>query len=458
MIKKFVLALLLLTGLMPRMYSMHYLNNIYARSAIWGLEAVLLGKAISKSLDNAHSIKGTCILGLIGFGTWFAIEKCIDKYNSERSRRRALQLVQEPTLYEACAREDLNLVKDLVNRGADVNKNLTAQAEKPLHVAALNGDLAIVEFLIERGARANAHSYDIEVPTPLHLAVTGHQPNHLEVARLLIKHGADLEASSIQDQTPLHIACKHGNVDMVQFLIDSGADLNVQERHGFTPLVIAAMKSENLTFRTITQMLLAAGADALIENNEGITALHLITSWAPTEYIIDILAHIDEEKIQEAIAKKQHVVNEDGQKEIKSLKDICIADILSRNDTEEIAPIPFELLRNNMKHLSCNQIKFIIATLKNIDGISPHFIRAHARDLFNQCCENQLACIKPRNPVTISYLRQQPMINLFNASDATKEKLVKIVKAQRFDELPIDLQNAVRANIMKALDLQPEDI
>ena len=46
----------------------------------------------------------------------------------------------------------------------------------------------------------------------------------LEVARLLIEAGADVNATAAGGYTPLHIAASNGNREMVILLLESGAD------------------------------------------------------------------------------------------------------------------------------------------------------------------------------------------------------------------------------------------
>jgi ankyrin repeat protein len=59
--------------------------------------------------------------------------------------------------------------------------------QTPLHQAAAAGNVAVVERLLLAGADPNVSRFSSN-ETPLHDAV------NLEVARLLVDHGADIEA------------------------------------------------------------------------------------------------------------------------------------------------------------------------------------------------------------------------------------------------------------------------
>ncbi|MHB2026549.1 MAG: ankyrin repeat domain-containing protein [Elusimicrobiota bacterium] len=105
-----------------------------------------------------------------------------------------------------------------------------AGGEVPLHWAALNGYTDIAKVLLDHGAMVNAQ--DDDKATPLHWAVLG---NHLAVAKLLVSHGADVGAKDLFGDTPLHMAADIGSLDMVNLLIASGANPRVRDGYLFLP-------------------------------------------------------------------------------------------------------------------------------------------------------------------------------------------------------------------------------
>lgn len=137
---------------------------------------------------------------------------------------------------------NLNLTKLLAEHGADVNTK-DNNAIAPLHIAAahgnsiimhlamtklwfrlvfVSGDSNVVAFLIEVGANINIIDNDKE--TPLHKAVSHgiHNlslsnkgkiwfrflpiPDKVDTARILIEHGADVNAKNYNGDTPLNLA------------------------------------------------------------------------------------------------------------------------------------------------------------------------------------------------------------------------------------------------------------
>jgi len=123
-------------------------------------------------------------------------------------------------LIDAVWNNDFNLVKKLINEGADVN--IKGKFDNtPLHDAK---SVEVAELLVKNGAGVNINnSVD---STPLHYAMS------VEIAELLIKNGADVHAANIFDNTPLHYA---KNVEIAELLVKNGADINVKNWRGESP-------------------------------------------------------------------------------------------------------------------------------------------------------------------------------------------------------------------------------
>ncbi|KAH3812321.1 uncharacterized protein LOC127834795 [Dreissena polymorpha] len=110
--------------------------------------------------------------------------------------------------------------------------------------------------------------------TPLHEAAIRGSPG--KVLELLSNH-ADVNAEDENRSTPLHYAvARSGTIDtsFMEALIESGADVNKQNVSGQTPLAIACKQHQFM--RNEITVLLKAGADPLIQANDGNTALHVL--------------------------------------------------------------------------------------------------------------------------------------------------------------------------------------
>ena len=81
-----------------------------------------------------------------------------------------------------------------------------------LNWASKWGHLEIIRLLLEKGANVNIqHEYNHA--TALHWASWG---GHLEVVRFLIDKGANIEAQTKDDWTALHEASMKGNLEVVK--------------------------------------------------------------------------------------------------------------------------------------------------------------------------------------------------------------------------------------------------
>ena len=70
--------------------------------------------------------------------------------------------------------------------------------------------------------------------TPLHFAVQG---GHLKVIKLLIDHGADMDAKGAKrEDTPLHWASMAGRIEVAKLLLENGANITIKDKYGRTPL------------------------------------------------------------------------------------------------------------------------------------------------------------------------------------------------------------------------------
>lgn len=95
-----------------------------------------------------------------------------------------------------------------------------------------------------------------------------------EIAKLLIAHGADVNAADQGGTTPL-IACApdhdypvNAEAELVRLLINKGANVNAADTDGWTALLGAAFYGD-LEF---VQLLTAAGADVVHADSRGRTA------------------------------------------------------------------------------------------------------------------------------------------------------------------------------------------
>lgn len=106
-----------------------------------------------------------------------------------------------------------------------------AADESPLMLAALKGETLLCQLLIQKGAEVNKPGW-----APLHYAATN---GHLEVMNLLLEHYAYIDAASPNNTTPLMMAAHYGTPAAVKLLLVAGADPMLKNDLGLTAIDFA---------------------------------------------------------------------------------------------------------------------------------------------------------------------------------------------------------------------------
>ena len=93
---------------------------------------------------------------------------------------------------------------------------------------------------------------------------------HVEVMKILIKAGADLEAVGEAGMRPIHFAANAFREAAIVTLIEAGADLNAKDNAGNTPLMWSAARG----VLACSKLILEGGGDHKIVNNSGSSVIH----------------------------------------------------------------------------------------------------------------------------------------------------------------------------------------
>ncbi|KAL3080011.1 hypothetical protein niasHT_034569 [Heterodera trifolii] len=144
------------------------------------------------------------------------------------------QITRVPPLWAAAAAGHLEVCKQLVARGVNVNQTTNTNST-PLRGACYDGNLDIVKFLVESGA-------DIEIPNRhghTALMIASYREK-VEVVRYLLSVGAQTDRTSTKGNTVLHDAAEAGNEEILRILLDSGTKIQPDD-YGVTPLLSAAL-------------------------------------------------------------------------------------------------------------------------------------------------------------------------------------------------------------------------
>ena len=133
-------------------------------------------------------------------------------------------------------------------------------ADDQLVSAAQKGDLAGVRQSLQQGAKPDATDRGA---TALWWAC---QEGHIDVAKLLVRHGANVNFFDEHGFSPLHQSVGENHPGLASFLLESGADVNAQVRAdgNCTALHTAASYGR----RECARVLLLHGADPNLKHAE----------------------------------------------------------------------------------------------------------------------------------------------------------------------------------------------
>ncbi|TMW62836.1 hypothetical protein Poli38472_005454 [Pythium oligandrum] len=110
---------------------------------------------------------------------------------------------------------DSEAVKKYLADGGDVNAK-DEFGYTPLQAAVSYNHIELVQFLLASGASATLADNDLD--TPLHRAET------VDCAKILLHHGAQLNARNSEERTPFDAATEEGHTELIAFYESLGAE------------------------------------------------------------------------------------------------------------------------------------------------------------------------------------------------------------------------------------------
>ncbi len=232
-------------------------------------------------------------------------EKRRQEQEAEKTRRLAKwrdPKTGRTSLHDAAYKNAPETAEVLLKHGADPNAQ-DRDGHTPLYNAVRKCSREVVELLLKQGADVNAKSNF--GGTPLHEVLQTHVSAviqsrkyssfekkrgdefrkkaevALDIFKLLLKHGADVNAKNNFGGTPLHSSIMYNSsdetkiVEMAELLLKHGADVNAKDNGGLTPLHTGAHNAKNNQISVeMAELLLKYGADPNTKDKDGRTPLH----------------------------------------------------------------------------------------------------------------------------------------------------------------------------------------
>lgn len=124
---------------------------------------------------------------------------------------------QQVALSEAIEQGDAKTVAKVLDEGVDINEKVFAWSW--LQVASNKNQLPIVKMLVERGAELN-YKHPITKMTALSLAAVD---GHTDIVKYLLSKGADPNIKLRGNVSVVRVVRDEGNPEMVELLMQNGA-------------------------------------------------------------------------------------------------------------------------------------------------------------------------------------------------------------------------------------------
>jgi uncharacterized protein len=206
-------------------------------------------------------------------------------------------------IYLTARNGSAEITQALLDAGADANEVFN-EGETVLMTAARTGDVDTLKVLLDAGAIVDARE-DWHGQTSLMWAAA---QKHPEAIALLVEHGADIKASSALEEwerqitmeprdkwlppgamTPLHFAAREGCLDCISTLLDLGAEIDAVTPKDITPLLMAIINGHY----DVAWVLIEADADIHLSDDTNRSPLYAAVNFnimpesnRPSPYVI----------------------------------------------------------------------------------------------------------------------------------------------------------------------------
>ncbi|XP_069989939.1 ankyrin repeat and SOCS box protein 3-like isoform X2 [Penaeus vannamei] len=230
------------------------------------------------------------------------------------------------------------VVKLLIKAGADPNMMKGDDWVLPLPKAITSNNIDIVKELLNAGADVNREDHHSGLP--LHVAT---DQGLKDITELLLENKADINKCDTSGRNALHVLMFSQSHDediqpMLTLLLEKGIDVNVQMNDGTTPLMLAVQRR----WKQAAEKLLDCGADVNIAKTDGVLALHF-----GIEFCSDETSEASDENICEE------------SQAAASAEQLCIVKkILDLTDSTLIIPKSAEAIKYSLYHLAVEWDKF----------------------------------------------------------------------------------------------------
>ncbi|XP_020559658.2 protein phosphatase 1 regulatory subunit 12A isoform X4 [Oryzias latipes] len=249
-------------------------------------------------------------------------------------------------LHQACIDENAEMVQFLVESGSDINRG-DNEGWTPLHAASSCGFIQIARYLIEQGANVGAINSEGELPLDVATedamerllkaeikkqgidvdkARKEEERVMLQDAMAVLEGGGTLTPHPNTKATALHVAAAKGYIEVIKVLLQCGVDVDSRDTDGWTPLHAAAHWGQEEVCSLLADSMCDMGA----LNNVGQTPLDVAD-----ENLVDTL---------EELQKKQNALRSEKEKQAPVIE-----------TSPQISMVPVRARRTSISRMSSKE-------------------------------------------------------------------------------------------------------
>lgn len=192
-----------------------------------------LAKSLRQAIDNNDS---ECVDDVLKSAGDRAAAVCDYSFSTDPCQCFAFTPTYTSAIHHALELNRKEILLKILETGANVDSTSSGKGLTPLHVTAQQNNVEIAKILIRYGA--DLYGIDRKGRCPIHTACASvYVHDTTNIVRYLISEGHqdDVNLCDFKGRTPLHEACKFQKVEVIKLLRQCGADIKAQSSNGNVP-------------------------------------------------------------------------------------------------------------------------------------------------------------------------------------------------------------------------------
>lgn len=198
----------------------------------------------------------------------WAVGAVLPLYAADSDKQSNMNQAAVDEFLTAASVDDVEGLTDGLKTGVPID-SIDSNGRTALLIATHSNSINAARFLINHGANVNLKDQLQDSPY-LYAGAEG----KLEILKMTVAAGADLQSVNRYGGTALTPAAHHGHEEVVRYLLTTTIDVNQVNSLGWTALLEAVILGDGgPAYQNIIELLVTAGADLSLADDNGVTPL-----------------------------------------------------------------------------------------------------------------------------------------------------------------------------------------